>query len=133
MQTESAPKDDEPGSGGLNWRQRKKANERRQQEIERRKQIVDGYVQKLGGIERVNALQRVEIERVVDMTLLAEGMRARALRGEAINIGDLVRLEGALSRVLRSLNLPPPGRAAPADDAWAKFLSDHHPTEEEEE
>jgi hypothetical protein len=118
MQTASAPKDssdgsDQPGASGLNWRQRKKANMRRRQEIERRKQLVDGYVAALGGLDRVGALVRVEIERCVDMTLLAEGMRARALRGEAIDIGDLTRLEGAVSRVIRSLNLPPPGSAAP--------------------
>ena len=84
---------------------------RRQQEIQRRRELIDGYVAALGGADRVNAIQMVEIERVVDMSLLAEAMRARALRGEAIDIGELVRLEGAVSRVIRSLNLPPPGAA----------------------
>jgi hypothetical protein len=124
MQTASATKDSEPGSSGLNWRQRKKANMLRQQEIQRRRELVDGWVQKLGGIERVDALQRVEIGRIVDMTLLAQDQRAKALRGEAIDIGDLVRLEGAVSRVIRSLNIPP-NAAAPADDAWRKFLASH--------
>jgi hypothetical protein len=124
MQTASAPKDssdgnDRPGARGLNWRQRKKANTRR-------KQLVDGYVAALGGLERVGALVRVEIERCVDMTLLAEGMRAKALRGEAVDIGDLTRLEGAVSRIIRSLNLPAPGAAAPGDDAWRKFLASQH-------
>jgi hypothetical protein len=111
MQTTMATKDEKPGAS-LNWRQRKKANMRQQQEAQRRQELVDGIVQKLGGIERVDALQRVEIGRVVDMALLAEGTRAKALRGEAIDIGDMVRLEGALSRVLRSLNLPAPNAAA---------------------
>jgi hypothetical protein len=124
MQTAMATKDEKPGAS-LNWRQRKKVNMLRQQETQRRRELVDGYVAALGGIERVNALVRVEIERVTDMTILAEGMRAKALRGETIDIGDLVRLEGTVSRLIRSLNLPPPGSAAPSDDAWRKFLASH--------
>jgi hypothetical protein len=107
---------DKPPGAGLNWRHRK-----------RRKALIDGYVHALGGIERVNALQRVEIDRCVDMTLLAEAMRGRALRGEAIDIGDLTRLEGAVSRVIRSLNLPAPGTAAPPAQAWQDFLASHQP------
>lgn len=79
----------------------------------RRQKLIDGYIAALGGLDRVSALVMVEIERCVDMTLLAEGMRARALRGEAIEISDLTRLEGTVSRVMRSLNLPPPNAAAP--------------------
>ena len=123
----SAAKEDQPDSTRpRNWRHRKLENARRRQETQRRKDLTDGYVQALGGPDRINALQRVEIERAVDMSLLAEGMRARALRGEAIDIGDLTRLEGAVSRVVRSLNLPPPGSAAPGDDAWRKFLASQH-------
>jgi hypothetical protein len=103
----TAQQDDQPGGGGLNWRQRKKATMRRQQ-------LVAGYVLALGGADRISPLQMAEVMRAVDMTLLAEGMRGRALRGEAIDIGDMVRLEGAVSRVIRSLNLPPPG-AAPVE------------------
>lgn len=112
MQASSATKDsEEPGSSGLNWRQRKKANMRRQQEMQRRNQLVDGYVAALGGPDRVGPIVMTEVMRAVDMTQLAEGMRAKALRGDAIDIGELVRLEGAVSRVIRSLNLPPPGAA----------------------
>jgi hypothetical protein len=109
---------EEPGVSGLNWRQRQKANPRRQ--------LVNVYARALGGRGSVTALQMVEIERAASLTLLAQDMRAKALRGETIDIGDMVRLEGALSRVLRSLNLPPPGSAAPADDAFAKFLASQH-------
>jgi hypothetical protein len=123
---------DQPDSSGpRKWRQRKLENARRRQEIERRKQLVDGYVQALG-IDRVNALVRVEIERCVDMTLLAEAMRAKALRGEAIDIGDLTRLEGAVSRVIRSLNLPPPGGAAPVQ-SFADYLAGQDAATNEED
>jgi hypothetical protein len=116
----TAQQDDEPGGGRLNWRQRKKATMRRQQ-------LVAGYVQVLGGADRISSLQMAEVMRAVDMTLLAEGMRAKALRGEPIDIGDMIRLEGAVSRVIRSLNLPPPGAAAAPGDAtvWRQFLASH--------
>src|SRR5436309_1738836 len=83
-----------------NWRHRKLENARRRQEKQRRKELIDGYVTALGA-DRISQIQMAEVMRVVDMTLLAEGMRARALRGEAIDIGDMVRLEGAVSRVIR--------------------------------
>jgi hypothetical protein len=109
----TAQQDGQPSGGGLNWRQRKKATVRRQQ-------LVAGYVAALGGADRISPIQMAEVMRAVDMTLLAEGMRAKALRGEAIDIGSMVRLEGAVSRVIRSLNLPPPGSAAPV-----QTLQDH--------
>jgi hypothetical protein len=114
MQASSATKDsDQPGSGGLNWRQRKKA-------VARRKQLIDGYVAALGGSARVTATQMTDVERAVDMTMLALDMRTRALRGDKVAITDLVRLEGAADRAVRRLNLPAPGSAAPVMD-----LHDH--------
>jgi hypothetical protein len=111
MQASSATKDGARAGPYLNWRHRKKAIASRNQVIHRRRELIDGYIAELGGIERVTALVRVEIERVADMMLLAEGMRGKALRGEAIDIGDLMRLEGVVSRLIRSLGLPAPGAA----------------------
>jgi hypothetical protein len=127
MQTASAPKDgDQPGASGLNWRQRKKANMRRQQEMQRRKELVDGYVQALGGIARVSAIQLEDIHRCVDLVLMAREMRA-AVRQGAAKVSDLTRLEGAADRAVRRLCLPVPGKAAaPSDDAWRKFLASQH-------
>ena len=65
----TAQQDGRPSGGGLNWRQRKKATVRRQQ-------LVAGYVAALGGADRISLIQMAEVMRVVDMTLLAEGMRA---------------------------------------------------------
>jgi hypothetical protein len=93
-----------------------------------RQEMIAAYVAALGGADRISPIQMAEVMRAVDMTLLAEGMRAKALRGEAIDIGDMVRLEGAVSRVIRSLNLPAPNAAAPGDDAWRKFLAGQHAT-----
>jgi hypothetical protein len=111
----TAAKEDQPDSARppRNWRHRKQENARRRQETARRQQFVEGCITALGGPNRVTALQMVEIERAASLTLLAQDVRAKALRGETIDIGDMVRLEGALSRVLRSLNIPPPNAAAP--------------------
>ena len=97
----------------------------------RRQQLVKAYVDALGGADHVSQIQMAEVMRVVDMTLLAQGMRTKALRGEAIDIGDLTRLEGAVSRVIRSLNLPPPG-AAPVQ-TFADYLAGQHAADNEGE
>ncbi len=114
MQTASATKDsDQPGGSGLNWRQRKKAVARRQQEMQRRRELIDGYIAALGGADRVNAIQLQDIERAVDLVLLARDMRASVRQGGAAKVSDLTRLEGAADRAVRRLCLPVPGRAAP--------------------
>jgi hypothetical protein len=130
MQTASAPKDNEPGSGSLNWRQRKKANERRRQEIERRQSLVDGYVQALGGADRVSAIQMQDVERATDLVLLARDMRAAVRQGTA-KISDLTRLEGAADRAVRRLNLPPPHAAAPVP-TLAEYLAQRTTADEPE-
>jgi hypothetical protein len=119
----TAAKEDRPDSARpRNWRHRKLENARRRKEKLCRQQFVDGCITALGGANRVTALQMVEIERASSLTLLAQAERAKALRGEAIDIGDMVRLEGALSRVLRSLNIPAQNAAAPMglDDIVAR-------------
>jgi hypothetical protein len=122
----TAAKADQPDSTKppRNWRHRKQENAQRRQATARRRQFIDGCVSALGGPNRVTALQMVEIERASSLALLAEGQRAKALQGETIDIGDMVRLEGALSRVLRSLNIPPPD-AAPTQ-TLQDYLSSHH-------
>lgn len=79
----------------------------------RRKDLVASFVQALGGPARVTPLQLVEIERAASLTLLAQEMRSRALRGEAIEITDLTRLEGTADRAVRRLNIPASGAVAP--------------------
>jgi hypothetical protein len=128
MQVSSATKDGaKPGGGGLNWRQRKKINERRQEAMRWRQDLIDGYIAALGGPDRVTAIQRQDAERAADMTALALNMRRRALCGDTtVAITDLTRLEGAADRAVRRLCLPAPNAAAPGDDAWRKFLADQH-------
>ena len=120
MQT--ASDSDEPGSGGLNWRQRKKAD--------MRGQLVNAYVRALGGRSRVTVIQLQDVERCVDLVLLAKTARAELAAGKT-TINDVVKLEGAADRAVRRLCLPTSGRAAPGDDAWRKFLASQHATTDE--
>ena len=66
----------------------------------------------------------VEIERAASLTLLAQNMRAAALRGEAIEISDLTRLEGTLDRAIRRLGIKAGAAAAPAQ-TLQDFLAGH--------
>jgi hypothetical protein len=73
----------------------------------RRKDLIDGYIETLGGRSSVTPLQMVDIERAVALTLLAQETRAKALRGETVKIADLTRLEGAADRAVRRLGIKP--------------------------
>jgi hypothetical protein len=115
---ETAASAKDGGRRPFNWRQRKKL-------VARRRELLDSYVQALGGPGRVGPILMAEVQRAVDMTQMAERMRKRALQGEAIDVGELVRLEGAVSRVIRSLNLPAANAAAPPAQTWQDFLAGH--------
>jgi hypothetical protein len=107
----------------LNWRQRKKLVAARGEAMASRQQLVDSYVQALGG--NVGPIVMADVERAADLVLLARDMRASVRQGSA-KVSDLTRLEGAADRAVRRLNLPAPGSAAPGDDAWRKFLASQH-------
>lgn len=87
-----------------------------------RQAMIADYIAKLGG--RVGPIQLADIERVVDLDMLAKTARADLAAGKT-TIDDLVKLENATNRALQRLNLPVPKAAAPGDDAWRKFLADH--------
>jgi hypothetical protein len=78
----------------------------------RRRQMVAAYVAALGGSDRVGPIVMQDVERAVDLVLLARDMRGQVRQGSA-KVSDLTRLEGAADRAVRRLNLPAPGRAAP--------------------
>jgi hypothetical protein len=117
-----------------NWRHRKadiarrqalaeEALARSQQSMQWRKDLIDSYLQAMGGADAVTAIQRQDAERCADMTALALNMRRRALRGDpTVKIDDLTRLEGACDRARRRLNLPAPN-AAPAVPSLQAYLA----------
>lgn len=107
MQTLTATKDNDPPDSGSprNWRRRK-------QENARRRQLVAAYVSALGGSASVTPIQMQDIERAVDLVLLARTARAELSAGKT-TINAVVKLENAADRAVRRLNLPASGAAAP--------------------
>jgi hypothetical protein len=99
---------------GLNWRQRKKLVARRKQLEEeaaaRKPQMIQAYVDALGG--NVTEIQRADIERAIDLTLIASELRTAVRLGTA-KVSQLTTLEGHADRARRRLGLPEPGNAAP--------------------
>jgi hypothetical protein len=73
----------------------------------RRRDLIRDYVTALGGAEKVPPATMNDITRAADLVALAEKTRADALRGDAVDMGDLVRLEGAADRAVRRLAIKP--------------------------
>jgi hypothetical protein len=71
----------------------------------RRRDLIRGYVAALGGPDKVSAATMNDIVRAADLQVIAEKKRAEALRGVVIDMGDLIRLEGAADRAFRRLNI----------------------------
>jgi hypothetical protein len=69
--------------------------------MRRRRDLIALFVAELGG--DVSAAGMLEVIRAADATAIAENYRARALRGEAIVLDDLVRLENAAARAVKAL------------------------------
>jgi hypothetical protein len=89
----------------------------------RRRELIAGYVSVLGGADQINSVQMAHVERVAELAVLAEQLRAKAMRGEADGAGELsalVRLESTIARGERLLGLKP-GHSKPA----AKSLAEH--------
>lgn len=66
----------------------------------------------------------------VDLVLIAEQRRADALRGVEIDMGDLVRLEGAADRAVRRLGIKP-SAAQPASQTLADYIAQKYAKAEE--
>ena len=74
------------------------------------------YTAALGGEQVLDALQRELVLKAAQLTVAAEDMRRCSLRGETIDVSDLVKLENLASRAVRALNLGKRDRPAPVFD-----------------
>jgi hypothetical protein len=63
------------------------------------------------------------IRRAAELQLLTETMRAAMIRGEAVDVSNLLRLEGVAARALAALRLPAPRREEPS---LAEYLEQHY-------
>jgi hypothetical protein len=87
----------------------------------RRRDLIRSHVDALGGPDKVSPAVMLSVTRAVDLTMIAEQLRAAALRGVAIDMGDLVRLEGAADRAVRRLGIG--AQPKPATDLLHEHLS----------
>jgi hypothetical protein len=79
----------------------------RSAEGRRRRDLIEGYVAALGGPEKVTAAAMLDVKRAAELVQIAERKRADALRGADIDLGQLIRLEGAVDRAVRRLGIGP--------------------------
>ena len=70
------------------------------------------YVDALGGKDKIEPSVMIDITRAADLVAIAEQRRADALRGVEVDMGDLVRLEGAADRAVRRLGIKSEKRQA---------------------
>jgi len=78
----------------------------------RRRDLVTIFINAIGGRAAASELQLVQIRKAAELTVAAETVRARVLVGDpAVNVADLVRLEGEARRAVRALGIKPQARA----------------------
>src|SRR5687768_15605469 len=69
----------------------------------RYKDLIASFTNALGGI--LTDAQQVAVQRAAGLTVAAEESRAKAMRGEPVEIADLVKLENLADRAVRALNI----------------------------
>jgi hypothetical protein len=97
----------------------------RSKAAKRVKELAAGYIARLGG-GRADAATLVAVQKAAELAALAEELRGKALRGEAVDLDGLLRLEGACARAVRSLRLPTadPTRDSPS---LTDYLAQRYP------
>ena len=76
----------------------------RSPEAWRIKQLEEQYTAELGEVASKPAVMQA-IRRAAELTMLSEMKRASMIRGEAVNVSDLLRLEGVMRRSLDHMRL----------------------------
>jgi hypothetical protein len=71
----------------------------------RRRDLVEAFVNALGGKDAVNDLAMLQVRRCAELQSMCEQARAAQLNGQPVDMLALVRLEGVAARSLRSLGL----------------------------
>jgi hypothetical protein len=78
--------------------------------------LVADYTAKLGG--NVGPATLAEIMRAAESIVIAEAMRAKALRGEPVDMAELNKANGVVDRAVRRLGIKPGKATVPS-------LADH--------
>jgi hypothetical protein len=80
------------------------------------KELVGDYAAKLGG--NAGPATLAEIMRAAESVVIAEGLRAKALRGEPVDMAELNKANGVAARSVKALGIKPGKAAVPS-------LADH--------
>ena len=73
------------------------------------------------GDARINPMMSAAIQRAAELGVIAADLRARRIRGEAVDIGELVKAENAAQRAIAALGLD--RKRAPAGPSLAEYLA----------
>jgi hypothetical protein len=84
----------------------------RSKAAKRAKALAAGFIAQIGsGAD--DAATLAAVQKAAELVVVSEAMRARALRGESVDLSELVKVQGVADRGVRALNLPkqlPPDR-----------------------
>jgi hypothetical protein len=67
--------------------------------------LTAGFLAQLGAAAE-DPIVKLQVARAAELTMLAETARAKAIRGEAVDLDHLIRLESMCTRAVRALRLP---------------------------
>lgn len=86
------------------WRPGSLRFDGRSKAAKRVKKLAAGYIAQLGGGEP-DAATRAAIQKAAELVVVAEGLRGRALRGESVDLSEMVKVQGVADRAVRALGL----------------------------
>jgi len=70
------------------------------------KELAAGYIAQLGGGD-VDAATLAAVKKAAELVVVAEKLRGRALRGESIDLSEMVKVQGVADRAVRALGIKP--------------------------
>ena len=79
----------------------------------RRRDLVDGFLHELGGADQLSPVVLMQVRRAAELICASEMLRASLLNGQAVNVHELLRMEGCASRAIRGLGLKLEARSGP--------------------
>jgi hypothetical protein len=88
----------------------------------RRRELIEIYMVALGGPAAVAGRLVVDVRRAAELVTLAEAERAKAMRGEPVDLSSLIRIEGAADRAVRRLGIKP-GADQPKPKTLAEYAA----------
>jgi hypothetical protein len=82
----------------------------------RRRDLIEAFADALGGPKALSEVQMIDVRRAAELVAVAEEARAAALKqgGAAVDLHELVKLEGAADRAVRRLGIKTGKPAGPS-------------------